>query len=411
MSRSPKYTAAYLPPAWEQDLERERRERERERRRQAEEARRQRRQAERTSVVSGVARLRARVEAGAADAAATGLGDRQRALLAQIAALSAGAGAMATDPDVRAARDRLAELRREADAVAVAVAGVLAARERERALAALRASLADEPDRAELDAGGAREAGRLLAEAERLLADQGAFSAVHSRLAASVQAHLTRVRARRAELERMRRDAAAARADVQAVLDEARAAGMDLDGAAAAAGLIARLAAAAEAGEAPLASSLSAEARQAGQDLAADFDLRLDRLERAKRVFQAVAAALPEAGLRPVAGSLAKHGDGVRVRVTQADGAPMDIAVVPDSEGVQIEYHADGSDFVITETPTGTAAECPRTEDQIERFRAALKGRGVATGELRWDGKPDTRPDEREARQHWQPDAATRERG
>ena len=400
MSKSPKYTTASFTGPSLAELERLRQERERERRRQAEQARRQRQEAERAAIAGEANGLRGRAGSLAAGAAATGLGDRQHALLGEIETLAARAAAASTDRDLHAARERLGELTREADSVAAAVAGILATRERERALAMVRESLADAADGPELDADGAAETGRLLADAERRLADPAGFAAAHAALAAAVRAHLGRVRARREELARMREAAAAAGAELLAVLGEAAGADLDLAGATGARELLDRLEAAAGAGDVPLARSLTDQARQAGQDLAADFDSQLDQLDRARLVLEAVAKALPGAGLRVVGGS---RFDGTRAsfRVLRADGAPLDIAVVPDeADGVQIEYRADGADFVIAQTADGEAAECPSTEDLIGRFHDELTAWGVSAGELVWDGKPGYRPDRRQEKAH-----------
>ena len=399
MSKSPKYTTAHFTGPSQAELELQRRAREAERRRQAEEARRQRQQAERAAIAGQVTGLRGRASQLAAEAAATGLGDRQVALLGKIDALAPQAGTASTDRDLQAARERLGELQREADGIAAAAAGILAARERERALAMVRASLADIPDRAEHDAEGAAGADRMLAEAESKLADPAGFAAAHARLAAAVQAHLDRVRARRAELARMREEAAAAASELRAVLDEAADAELDLAGAGGASELLARLEAAAGAGDVPLARSLTGQARHAGEDLVADFDRKLDQLERARLVLEAVAKALPKAGLRLVGGSDRFDGTTTSFRVLRADGAPLDVAVVPDdADGVQIEYRADGADFVVTQTADGEAAECPSTEDLIGRFHDELTAWGVSAGELLWEGKPGYRPDRRQER-------------
>src|SRR5262249_61391926 len=127
------------------------------------------------------------------------------------------------------ARGQLGGRRGEVEGNAVAAAGVLAGREGGRALAALRASLANLADRAELDPGGAAEADRLMTEADRRLASGNGFTEVQARLAAAIRDHLARAHARRAELAQLREEAAAAKAAVTAVLDEARASEVALD--------------------------------------------------------------------------------------------------------------------------------------------------------------------------------------
>jgi hypothetical protein len=409
MSRSPKYTVASLVAARAQELAELRRQRKLQRAQREEAARNQRRHAERAAITIELTRLRARADSAAADAAAAGLGDRQRALQAQIDSCAAQTGPTSTDGELRAARKRLGELQCEADSLAVAASGLLTARERGRALAALRALLADVPDRADLDSGGATEADRLVAEADRRLATGAGFTEVQAQLAAAVQEHLARAHARRAELAQIREESAAAQAAVMAVLDEAEAGGAALDDGPAAVDLLTRLAAAADAGDVAQARSLCEQAQQAGEDLARDFDRWLDQLDRTRLVFDAVTKALPKTGLRPLADTFQEHGTGVSIRAERADGSAIDLAILPDeADLVQIQYHADGADFIISETAAGTTAECPDTEEMLERFHAELATQDVATGELRWEGKPATRPDEVEAK--WLPGQAPRSR-
>src|SRR5262249_55092996 len=253
----------------------------------------------------------------------------------------------------------------------------------------------------------AAEADRLMTEADRRLASGNGFTEVQARLAAAIRDHLARAHARRAELAQLREEAAAAKAAVTAVLDEARASEVALDGAAEAADLIARLGAAADVGDLAQARSLCEQAWQAGDDLERDFDRWLDQLDRTRLVFDAVTRALPKTGLRLLADTFSEHGTGVSIRAERADGSTIDLAILPaDADGVQIEYHADGADFIVAETDEGATAQCPDTEQMLERFHAELAALNVATGELRWEGKPVTRPDHVEAK--WLPGQAPR---
>ena len=165
-------------------------------------------------------------------------------------------------------RGRLGSLHREADDIVAAVGEILAARDRNRALTTLRASLDSARDRAELDPAGAAETGPLLAEAERRLRRAG-IHRTYDQLAAAARDHLARVQARRAELVQMRQDADEDRSALRAILDDARAAGASLNGAADAEQLLARLAAAAAAGDVRQAWDLCAKARQARSALGA----------------------------------------------------------------------------------------------------------------------------------------------
>jgi hypothetical protein len=410
MSKSPKYTSASLEADRARELAERRRERKREREQRELEAANRRREAERTTLAGELAGVRTRAKAMAADAAASGLSAQHATLLTEIKAFAAQVGSATSDRELRAARERLAGLHREADDITVAAGEILAARNRDRALAALRTSLASAPDRAELDAAGAAETGRLLAEADRRLTDGHGFAETYDQVSAAARDHLACVQARRAELARMRHDADAHRSAVIAVLGEARAAGASLNGAAEAEQLLAGLAVAATAGDVAQARQLCAKAQQASRQLERDFDRWLDQLDRAQLVFDAVAKALPKAGLQILPGTYQAQGTGASVRAERADGSSVQLTVVPDpADGVQIVYHADGADFVVEQAPDGEVATCDRTEEMLERFHAALAAENVKTGELYWRGKPATRPDAVQARKFGARAARTRE--
>lgn len=399
MSRSPKYTSAQVVAARERELAERRRQREQERKQREAQARRQRQAAERAAIAADVAGLRVRVQDAAASVAAAGLGDRQARLLAALGTLATDTTAASTDATLRAARDKLGGLLHEADEVAVETAGILATRERSRAIAALRGSVAAAPDRADMDPAGAREVDRLLAQAGTLLADANGFANVQAQLTAAIREHLGRVQARRAALARMHEEADAARSAVAELLAEAAAAQVDLASAAAAEQLLAALASAVAASDVAGAGAHSARLRQAGQELESEFDRALDQLDRAQLVFDAVARALPRAGFTVLADSYAAQGANVSIRAERADGSAVQLAVVPgQGNDVEIVYHADGTDFTVQQTADGEIARCDLTQEILERFHAELAAEDVAAGELRWSGKPTTRPDAREAR-------------
>jgi hypothetical protein len=208
----------------------------------------------------------------------------------------------------------------------------------------------------------------------------------------------------------MRQDVDTHRSSLMAVLDEARAAGASLNGAAQAEQLLARLASAAAAGEVAQALDLCAKVQQASRHLERDFDRWLDQLDRAQLVFDAVAKALPKAGLQILPGTYLAQGTGASIRAKRADGSSVHLTVVPDTaDGVQIVYHADGADFVVEQAADGEVATCDRTEQMLERFHAALAAENVKTGELHWRGKPTTRPDAVQARKFRKRAARTRE--
>lgn len=410
MSKSPKYTSASLEAdrAWE--LAQRRRQRELERQEREREAAIQRREAERSRIARELAGMQTRAWAMAESADAAGLSPRHAALLAEIKSLAVQARSAPGDGELRAVRGRLASLHREADDIAAAVGEILAARDRDRALTTLRTSLASAPDRAELDAPGAAETGRLLAEAEHRLANGLGFAETYDQLSAAARDHLARVQARRAELARMRQDADADRSAVRAILDEARAAGASLNGAADAEQLTMCLAAAVAAGEVRQARDLCAKAQQMRGELERDFDRWLDQLDRAQLVFDAVAKALPKVGLQILPATYRPEGTSASVQAERADGSSIQLTVIPDTaDGVQIVYHGDGADFVVEQTADGEVATCDRTEQLLERFHAALAAENVKTGELQWRGKPTTRPDQVQARKFRERAVRTRE--
>jgi hypothetical protein len=410
MSGSPKYTSAWLEAERARELAERRRERERERKRREQEAAKRRREAKRTAIAGELAGLRNRTRALAAEAAETQLSARHATLLTQINTFAAQLSSAMSEHELRAARSRLVNLRGEADGIAAAAAGILAVRDRGRALASLRRSLALAPDRAELDAEGAEETDWLLAEAERLLGDGDRFAKTYDQLSAAARNHLARVQSRREEVVRMRQDADAYRSALVTVLKEAQAAGASLDGATEAEQLLARLAAVASAGDVAQARDLCAKAQQATRELERNFDRWLDELDRAQLVFDAVARALPKAGLHILADSYRTQGTAVSVRTERADGSSVQLTVLPDTtDGVQIVYRADGTDFVVQQAADGELATCDLTEEMLERFHAALAAENVKTGELHWRGKPTTRPDAAQARRFRERTARTRE--
>jgi hypothetical protein len=211
-------------------------------------------------------------------------------------------------------------------------------------------------------------------------------------------------------LARMRAEASQAQSALRELVDEARSAGASLTGDAAAEEVLAALAAAVDDEDVPRALSLAAQARQAVIRLEREFDGWLDQLDRVQLVFEAVARALPRAGFTILADSYAVSGASVTVTAERSDGSVVQLAVVPDeANGVEIAYHADGTDFVVEQTAHGEVARCDLTEEILERFHVELAAEDVVTGELRWEGKPATRPDAREAKKYWKPASQSRQ--
>jgi hypothetical protein len=410
MSRSPKYTTASLVAARERELAERRRQREQERQRREEAARAKRREAARATITSELAKVRAMAELSAPDAVAAGLGKRNGQLVAELDKIAARTSAATAEGELKAARGQLDAASRELNDITLAAAGILAKRERAHALASLRASLTTAPDRAELDPAGAAEVDKLLAAAEGQVSSAEGFPAAQAALAAAIGDHLSRVQARRAALAQMREEAGIARSAVTAVLSEARSADVELDGTADAERLLTRLAAAVDAQDVALASSLAAELRRAGQDLERSFDGWLDQLDRAQLVFDAVTRALPRAGFTIMADTYAAEGTGARVRAKRSDGSSVLLSVVPGpGDRVEIVYHADGTDFVLEQTADGEIARCDLTEEILERFHTELAAEDVEAGELRWQDKPTTRPPAKEAKAYWQQTSQARE--
>jgi len=409
MSRSPKYTSAELAAALERELAARRAQREAERKRREEEARRQRLEAERETLVRELNVARSRTEGGTSTAESAGIGGRSAALLAEIGQVTTDVRAARDEAQLSAGRNRLEAAQREASEIAVAAAGILVTRERRGALAAVRASVASVQDHAALDAPGAAAVERLLALAESRVGDAGAFDSAYAELAGAARAHLAQAQARREDLARMQAEGDAARAAVREVLGEAAASGAGLDGAANAERILADLEAAVAAQDVPRALALAADARRAAASLESAFDLWLDQLDRAQLVSEAVAKALPRAGFTLVPRSYQAQETTVTIQAQRADGSVVQMAFVPDEgRNVEIVYHADGSDFVLEQTVDGQVARCDLTEEIIERFHAELAKENVVAGELHWEGKPVTRPDANEARQHWKPATQSR---
>jgi len=237
--------------------------------------------------------------------------------------------------------------------------------------------------------------GAQLAELERLRQERE-----RERQRREAEARRRQEEAARAQaLAQVRKQAEAVQAAVLEVLTEAQEGDITLSGAAAARDLLGRLASASAVGDLPQASALYAQAEQARTALEDDFDRQLDQLDRVRLVYQAVTRALGGAGLRLLPQTQQAAGISVSVQAERGDGGLIEIAVVPDGpDHVQLEYHADGTDFVVSQTADGRSAECPDTEELIERFHGELKALDVDTGELRWEGKPETRPVLKEAK-------------
>ena len=62
-----------------------------------------------------------------------------------------------------------------------------------------------------------------------------------------------------------------------------------------------------------------------------DFDGWLDQLDRAQLVFDAVAKALPKAGLQILPATYRAQGTGASVQAERADGSSIQLTVIPDT--------------------------------------------------------------------------------
>ncbi|MBL7252714.1 hypothetical protein [Paractinoplanes lichenicola] len=393
MSRSPKYTSAQLAEAQEAEIRRRQQERERIRAQQEHEARMRRLAAMRDDLAGRADALTDRARRLSADAADTGFAARLDEVTRELAAVREAA-TRATDESLGAqVAQRVAAAEAALQQVTAKVNDVLARRRRDQALVLVRAGLATEPDRHELDPADRGRVDALLEQTTAAAGDEAAFDRLYPELARAVDEHLTRARARRIELAEMRAAATVATGTLRRLLDEITKAeaAADVDGFTAAEDVLRRLRAAADAGDVPSARGLTADAERAAAQVTATFDRWQVEQDRTTEIFKAMQKALPEAGLQVDNGSLEFVGSGTRFTAHDAGRHPVRIAVTHNEEGARITYHADGHDFTVEHTAEGDVAVCDLTSAMLERFHAELAKNDVETGELMWQDKDPLR--------------------
>ncbi|MBL7258040.1 hypothetical protein [Paractinoplanes lichenicola] len=395
MSSSPKYTTVVFEHERQAQFEAARLAREAERRRHEEIARRQRFEA-------GLRAARERAEALTARSAdlarvATGLpqqpeAERQRDLTARIAA---GIGGITDEAGLTAWNDRALEAERGSERLRGTVAAEMTTREHDAALGLTEARLDGETDRARLDPAGAERVAGLTAEARAQLGGPG-FAPAHDRLGIAAAEHLERVADQRALLRRLAGESAEAELRLTAALAEAGEAAVDLPDAEAAHRVLADLKAEHDEVRPRRWEHLLDEARRRTADVTAAVEARLDQLERMAIIVEAAGAALPQAGLRVVAGSLVERDDAMTFRARRTDGTDIELTVrAGDGRGSRLEYRSEGADMVVEQTAEGTVARCDLTEEILERLHTELGHQGVRTDGLHWEGKPEgPRPDQ-----------------
>lgn len=393
MSGSPKYAQVRLDAARRQRLAEERARRVAERHRRAEERRRQALERQRTRIASRraaqdrrreetirkVAALAARVDG------AVGLTEQQRATLRTRVAEAQRAAAGA-DAAVAAARVRGLE-----HALGVAegrAADGSAAAQRAAAIESVGAALAAVEDRLRHDEPGARQVDRLLQAARQATIDARRFQRAHDTLLDRLDEHVAAVREAQVLAERAELEVGQAGAALDAVVEEAGAAGIDLVGWPDAVRLRERI-------EADLASDRAESALHGAERLAAavteleaQVEVVLDQLQAAELIMAAAVQALPAVGFRVVEDSVTQTGGNVAFEVARADGAVIELQIEPADGGARLSYAGTASDYVIEHGPDGAVARCDITEDLLERFHDELDQEGIETDDLQWEGKP-----------------------
>lgn len=393
MSRSPKYTTAWLAVELERRLSDQRRQREQERaRRQA--AARERRLAEERSRLQGqVGERRARLTRLTREARANGVAEPR--IATALRAAEATVRKAADEPSLAAAGQELSRIDQQLDALSARIVEHQVHQRQDAALGALTTLLDTVPDRDRLDPDGADATERLLTAARRAMGDTAAFDAAHRAARVRVEEHLRHARARSAELAEARRRAERAAAALADVLDEVRLAGADLRGVRETKAALEQHARDLDSGRIERAADATPILERAAETLSRNLEEWQSRMERIGQIVQAAASALPRAGLQITPGSYQRDGDTVSFQASRGDGSAVGVVVQPNGDqGARIRYQAPGTDFVIDQQ-TGTAT-CDRTEELLEKFHRELARDGVETGELRWEGKP-SRPDARTA--------------
>ncbi|MGB2567906.1 hypothetical protein ACPFP2_05565 [Micromonospora citrea] len=395
MSGSPKYTTVDFDAARRAELEAARRRRQEERRRRREEQRQQR-------LAAGVR---------AADVRRDALATRLRQLadtsrgLPQHARVTVEADRVAglRRPTDEAGLSRLGrELRgaeRRADELTAEVSQELTRQEQGRAVELAVAPLRGLADAEQLDPVGHRTIAVLLDETRRRAGDPRGFADLHRRLGEAVGAHLETVRDRQAHLLRLATETDELSAQLSAVLADAEAAGVAVDGEAELRAEVTGLRREAAGGNADRWERRVADLRGRVEAVTAATDARLDQLERVALIVEAASAALPAAGLRVVPDSLTERPDAVVFLAERADGSAIELTVhAGDGDGNRLEYRTDGSDTVVERTVDGRTSRCDLTEELLERFHVELAGQGVEADGLHWEGKPgEPRPPARQA--------------
>ncbi|MEU1684785.1 hypothetical protein [Micromonospora sp. NPDC005707] len=395
MSGSPKYTTVDFTAARRAELEAARRRRQEERRRRREEERKRR-------LAAGIR---------AADVRRNALADRLRQLTdtsrglpqhAQVAAETTRVVNLSHPTDETGLGVLGRELRRSerrADELTAEVSRELTRQEQGRAVELAVAPMRGLADAEQFDPVGHRAIAVLLDETRRRAGDPRGFADLHRRLGEAVGAHVEKVRDRQAHLLRLATETDELSAQLSAVLADAAAADVVVDGADQLRAEVTGLRREAAGGNADRWEQRIADLRGRVEAVVTATDARLDQLERVALIVEAASAALPAAGLRIVPDSLTERADAVVFLAERADGAAIELTVhVGDGNGNRLEYRPDGSDTVVERTVDGRTSRCDLTEELLERFHVELAGHGVEADGLHWEGKPaEPRPPARQA--------------
>ncbi|WP_267254249.1 hypothetical protein [Catenulispora rubra] len=270
----------------------------------------------------------------------------------------------------------------------------LARKQRQDAVAAVRAQLAAASARVAFDPAGAGEVDGMLTRADSAATD-AAFATAFGALTARVAGHLAAAAGHQAAFERTRDAARQETERLKRLLDEAGEAGLDLPGARPARSAAQRLRQALSGGwpGAGALSSADADLRKlhtANGALETELEEWMRRLDRAAAVAAAVVAAAPRAGLRVVPGSFVRERGHLMFRTTRTDDeSTLDIDVAAaEGDKVSVGYHGTGTDFRTELTTDGQEKRCDLTAEILTRLHTELAAEGVGTDGLHWEGKP-----------------------
>ncbi|WP_214102657.1 hypothetical protein [Acrocarpospora catenulata] len=237
MSGSPRYVAVSLAGERAREFAEERRRRIDERRRQEEERRRVRAAAhaarlaaERERLSGRLVALARRAEALAGPRVSGGAEDARQGVLRTLAVLGTRLARVANQADADAVHLDLVAAARRLEAVRAGLAAVLTEQERAAALVLAENLLGEWANRTALDADGAQAVADQLARVRAELADARAFRFGYARLNDLMGEHLLVVARRTALLAEARESAAEAGESVEAILTEAADSGVDLPG-------------------------------------------------------------------------------------------------------------------------------------------------------------------------------------